>query len=85
MTRSTRTPKSRPVIARRAPIGHARTRTGAIRLAYRFASAADRALFDAGRIKLRELVTDRYPLDQVNEAIRAMRGGEVSGRCLITL
>jgi len=48
MTRSTRTPKSRPVIARRAPIGHARTRTGAIRLAYRFASAADRALFDAG-------------------------------------
>ena len=44
-----------------------------------------RALFDAGRIKLRELVTDRYPLDQVNEAIGAMRSGEVSGRCLLTL
>ena len=43
-----------------------------------------RALFDAGRIRLRELLTDRYRLDQVNEAIRAMRSGEVSGRCLIT-
>ena len=42
------------------------------------------ALFKAGRIKLRELLTDRYRLDQINDAIAGMRSGEVSGRCLIT-
>src|SRR5712691_9114024 len=41
------------------------------------------ALFKAGRIKLRELLTDRYRLDQINDAIAGMRSGEVSGRCLI--
>ena len=41
------------------------------------------ALFKAGRIKLRELLTDRYGLDQINDAIAGMRSGEVSGRCLI--
>ncbi len=42
------------------------------------------ALFKTGRIKLRELLTNRYRLDQVNEAIAGMRSGDVSGRCLIT-
>jgi len=41
------------------------------------------ALFKAGRIKLRELLTDRYGLDQINDAIAGMRSGKVSGRCLI--
>ena len=41
------------------------------------------ALFKAGRIKLRELLTNRYSLEQVNEAISGMRSGQVSGRCLI--
>src|SRR5882672_5639649 len=41
------------------------------------------ALFKAGRIKLRELLTDRYGLDQINDAIAGLRSGKVSGRCLI--
>jgi S-(hydroxymethyl)glutathione dehydrogenase/alcohol dehydrogenase len=41
------------------------------------------ALFKAGRIKLRNLLTNRYGLDQINDAIVAMRRGDVSGRCLI--
>lgn len=44
-----------------------------------------RALYAAGRIKLRELITDYYSLNQVNEAIVAMRDGKIAGRCLIRL
>jgi S-(hydroxymethyl)glutathione dehydrogenase / alcohol dehydrogenase len=40
-------------------------------------------LFRAGRIKLRELVTDRFSLEQINDAIAGMRNGKFSGRCLI--
>ncbi len=48
--------RSRPVMARRCPIGHARTKLGALRLAYRFASACDRDLLDAGwRLACREI------------------------------
>jgi len=43
------------------------------------------ALYETGRVKLRELLTHRYSLDQVNEAIAGMRNGAVGGRCLITL
>jgi len=43
------------------------------------------ALFKAGRIKLRELLTDRYSLDDINEAIGGIRNGQISGRCLIAL
>ena len=43
------------------------------------------ALFRAGRIKLRELITDRYTLADVNEAIQGMRDGRVAGRCLIRM
>jgi Zn-dependent alcohol dehydrogenase len=42
-------------------------------------------LFRAGRIKLRELITDHFTLDQVNEAIAGMRTGTVGGRCLIKM
>ena len=42
-------------------------------------------LFRSGRIKLRELITDRFTLDQVNEAIVEMRAGKLRGRCLIKM
>ncbi len=42
-------------------------------------------LFRAGRIKLRELLTERLPLAQVNTAIDNMRSGKTSGRCLIQM
>jgi S-(hydroxymethyl)glutathione dehydrogenase/alcohol dehydrogenase len=34
------------------------------------------ALYQAGRIKLDELITDRYPLERINEAIEAVEKGE---------
>lgn len=40
-------------------------------------------LFSAGRIKLRELLTERLPLDDINSAIENIRSGKTSGRCLI--
>lgn len=40
-------------------------------------------LYRVGRIKLRELITDYFTLDQVNEAISGMRSGEIAGRCLL--
>jgi len=42
-------------------------------------------LFRANRIKLRELLTERYPLNDINTAIENMRSGKTSGRCLITM
>lgn len=42
-------------------------------------------LYRSGRIKLRELITDTFTLDQVNEAVAGMRNGKVSGRCLIKM
>jgi S-(hydroxymethyl)glutathione dehydrogenase / alcohol dehydrogenase len=43
------------------------------------------ALFKAGRIKLRELITDRYGLEDINQAIKGMRDGSIGGRCLVRL
>lgn len=42
-------------------------------------------LFSAGRIKLRELLTERLSLDDINVAIENMRSGKTSGRCLIQM
>jgi len=42
-------------------------------------------LFRANRIKLRELLTDRLPLEEINIAIENMRSGKTSGRCLIRM
>lgn len=42
-------------------------------------------LFDAGRIRLRELLTERLPLGEINTAIDNMRSGKTSGRCLIRM
>jgi S-(hydroxymethyl)glutathione dehydrogenase/alcohol dehydrogenase len=38
-----------------------------------------------GRIKLKELITDYFSLDQVNDAIANMRSGKVRGRCLVRM
>jgi Zn-dependent alcohol dehydrogenase len=42
-------------------------------------------LFQANRIKLRELLTDRFSIDDINTAIENMRSGKTSGRCLIKI
>ncbi|APW41612.1 zinc-binding dehydrogenase [Rhodoferax saidenbachensis] len=42
-------------------------------------------LFNAGRIKLNELLTEVLPLDDINTAIDHMRSGQASGRCLIRM
>jgi S-(hydroxymethyl)glutathione dehydrogenase/alcohol dehydrogenase len=42
-------------------------------------------LFNSGRIKLKELITETYSLDEINTAIARMRSGETSGRCLIKM
>jgi len=42
-------------------------------------------LYRAGRLPLRALITDRFPLDHINAAITGMRSGAVRGRCLIDM
>lgn len=42
-------------------------------------------LYALGRLRLNELVTSRFALDDINEAIAAMRDGRVQGRCLIRM
>jgi S-(hydroxymethyl)glutathione dehydrogenase/alcohol dehydrogenase len=42
-------------------------------------------MFRAGRLRLRELVTDEFDLEDVNRAMKMMRAGEVRGRCLIRM
>jgi S-(hydroxymethyl)glutathione dehydrogenase/alcohol dehydrogenase len=42
-------------------------------------------LYRAGRLSLRELVTDHFALGEINEAIAAMRSGKVRGRCLLRM
>ncbi len=40
-------------------------------------------MFNAGQIMLSELITEKVPLDHINEAITNMRSGVVSGRVLV--
>lgn len=42
-------------------------------------------LYTAGRLDLAPLISNRYSLTAVNEAIAAMRSGEAAGRCLIEI
>jgi len=42
-------------------------------------------LFRHGRLKLRELITDRLPLEQINSAIEKMRSGAIVGRCVLDM
>ena len=44
-----------------------------------------RKLLDAGRIQLKPLITEHFKLDEINTAIRRMRSGELSGRCLVKM
>ena len=42
-------------------------------------------LADAGKLKLRELITDSASLDDINTVVEKMRNGELTGRCIIEL
>jgi len=42
-------------------------------------------LLDAGLIQLKPLITEYFSLDEINTAIKRMRSGELTGRCLIHL
>lgn len=42
-------------------------------------------LFNNGRIKLKELITETHSLEQINISIARMRSGETAGRCLIKM
>lgn len=42
-------------------------------------------LYQHDKIKLDELITNIYDLSEINEAILAMRQGEIQGRCLIRM
>ena len=43
------------------------------------------SLINNGKLKLEQLITARYSLEQVNNAIEDMRTGKVSGRCLLNI
>lgn len=40
-------------------------------------------LHAAGKLRLEELITDRFPLENINDAIDGMRTGKIAGRCLV--
>lgn len=41
------------------------------------------SMFGAGRLRLRELITEIHDLDDINTAIQGMRDGSLAGRCLL--
>lgn len=42
-------------------------------------------LYQGGMLLLRPLITDRFNLTEINEAIAQMKNGKITGRCLIKL
>ena len=42
-------------------------------------------LANAGKLKLKELITDSASLDDINAVVEKMRSGELTGRCIIEL
>ncbi|MFA5906351.1 MAG: zinc-binding dehydrogenase [Desulfobacula sp.] len=42
-------------------------------------------LYQNGKLKLSDLITDRFSLDEINIAIEKMKTGESAGRCLIQM
>jgi S-(hydroxymethyl)glutathione dehydrogenase/alcohol dehydrogenase len=42
-------------------------------------------LYLAGKLHLKELITDHFKLEEVNLAIEKMRSGDIKGRCLIEI
>jgi len=43
------------------------------------------SLYQCGKLKLNELITDHFALEDINVAIAGMRSGKQAGRCLIKL
>ncbi|MEI6559666.1 MAG: zinc-binding dehydrogenase [Rhodospirillaceae bacterium] len=43
------------------------------------------ALHREGRVQFNHLISRRFSLDEINEAIDTMRGGSAAGRCVVTL
>ncbi len=41
-------------------------------------------LADLGKLRLDQLITHRFPLEQINEAIRVVRSG-MAGRCVVLM
>ncbi len=42
-------------------------------------------LYREGRLRLKELISERVPLEGINEAIEGMRSGRITGRCMIEM
>jgi S-(hydroxymethyl)glutathione dehydrogenase/alcohol dehydrogenase len=42
-------------------------------------------LYQAGKLNLNALITNRYPLSQINQAISDLRSGQIAGRCMIDM
>lgn len=42
-------------------------------------------LYKAGKLRLENLITERFPLDAINVAIEKMRLGNIAGRCVIKI
>ena len=42
-------------------------------------------LYEIGKLKLDGLITHRFPLEDINQALAAMESGEADGRCLIEM
>lgn len=42
-------------------------------------------LYRAGRLKLKEFITNIFPLNEINQAIQSMRDGKSVGRCMIVM
>jgi len=42
-------------------------------------------LFNAGRLQFEPLITSRFTLEGINDAIEAMRSGRAAGRCIVNM
>ncbi len=42
-------------------------------------------LYRQGRLRLEEVISDRFPLDRINDAVATVRDGRACGRCLIEM
>ena len=42
-------------------------------------------LYRAGKLSLKQLISDRFSLDEINTAISRMRDGSIPGRCMILM
>ncbi len=42
-------------------------------------------LYQNGTLRLNELITNRFTLDEINEAVAKMKSGEIQGRCIVRM